>query len=76
MPAAWNPEISLRGNFLSQKVAPVARPVFNGIQWDAPTRFTYPKGMPVQNEYRVYRGPQSGSDRTSAYRPVGFQFQK
>jgi hypothetical protein len=76
VPAAWNPEISLRGGFLDQRVAPVAWPAFNGIQWNTPTHFTYPEGMPGQNEYRVYRGPESGSRQTSAYRPVGFQFQK
>ena len=76
VPAAWNPEISLRGKFLNQRIAPVAWPAFYGIQWDTPAHYTYPEGMSVQDEYRVYRGPPSGSRRTSAHRPVGFQFQK
>jgi hypothetical protein len=76
VPAAWNPEISLRGEFLSRRVAPVAQPVFNGIQWDPPTRFLHPNDMPVQDEYRVYRGSQSSNSRTSTYQPVGFQFRK
>ncbi|RKX35835.1 MAG: hypothetical protein DRP71_02160 [Verrucomicrobia bacterium] len=76
VPAAWNPEISLRGEFLNQRVAPVAWPAFDGIRWDTPPRITYPESVSLQGEYRVYRGLPSGNHRTSAYQTAGFQFQK
>jgi len=76
VPAAWNPEINFRGEFLNQKAAPVAWPASSGIQWVRPAQITYPVSVPAQGETLVYRSRESGVFRVSAHRPGSFQFRK
>ena len=73
---AWNPEINLRGEFLDRPLTPALWPTFDNNQWETGTQITYPLNAPVQSDYRVYRGLDSSSRRTSSYQPVDFQFPK
>jgi len=77
VPATWKPEINLHSEFLNQRVAaPVPQPVFSGLEWGTPTRIATPALVPLPDEYRVYRGLDSGSRRTSDPHWVSYQFQK
>ena len=68
--------INLRGDFLDRQVAPTIWPAFSGDQWETEIEIASPLDVPFQREYRVSRGPDYSSNRTSSSQPVEFQFSK
>jgi anti-sigma factor RsiW len=76
VPAAWNPEINLRGEFLNQKAAPVAWPASSGIQWETPAQIIYPVRTPGRSDHSVYRSRGSAPFKISAHQLETFQSPK
>jgi hypothetical protein len=76
VPAAWNPEINLRGEFLHKKAVPLAWPASSGIHWETPAQITYKVDLPNRSDYRVYRSRGSVPLQISAHQLGTFQFRK